>query len=266
MPIRRLNYTNRKRLKLGDISIIVRASKDIAPSFGARLDLSDYSFPPDANVFIEAYRQAMLMRFPCGTVGALICSDNQTLKQFESTEDVLFRVKVVAACGNAGIILGEADQIRPSTEEQRSENREPLLPVHYDPGLRDLPFRLSFEGEKPVILINGTIPGRESFGSSTEFLALVFPQILREILTRVLLIEQWEFDSTEGLTPDYEDDDWRNQWLRFSLNIPGVTNIPPPDEKGEQERISWIDDTVAAFARRLQVMEAFHQFWDGKER
>ena len=63
----RLNYTGRKKIFRHDISITVYDNKGIL-SFDADLKTDNYKLPEEAVIFIEAYRQAVWMRFPYGTI------------------------------------------------------------------------------------------------------------------------------------------------------------------------------------------------------
>lgn len=89
-----------------------------------------------------------------------------------------------------------------------------------------------------------------------RFFALTYPAVLRQILYRVLGVE--EFADVDGPL-----DDWRVQWLRFASNLPGI--FPPPkatendgDEDAlESSQLEWIEDTVDAFCTHHKVLERF---------
>ena len=69
MPVRRINFTGRKRLTAADVEI--RLHDDATPlSFEvSKLSLKRHNLAEEAFVCVEAYRQSSWMRFPLGTVG-----------------------------------------------------------------------------------------------------------------------------------------------------------------------------------------------------
>ena len=75
--------------------------------------------------------------------------------------------------------------------------------------------------------------------------------MLREILTRVLLVEKHDDDSNL--------DDWKSQWVRFASLSPGLGDLPDPKET--DERSDWIDKAVFAFAKQIQTCARFSEFW-----
>ncbi|MEY2878027.1 MAG: hypothetical protein RLZZ15_407, partial [Verrucomicrobiota bacterium] len=65
--IRQINHTGRKRISRDAVRISLREA-DGRLAFDASLKLGEYSLPPDAHVWVEAYRQASWMQFPWGRV------------------------------------------------------------------------------------------------------------------------------------------------------------------------------------------------------
>src|SRR4029077_18655632 len=98
------------------------------PYFDATIRLSEYKFPPDARVVVEAYRQTILMRFDFGSVSVPKVPADRHLSDFLTVENVLFRLKVPAASGRPGLLLGEAEQLRPRLPNEEPQRRLPLLP------------------------------------------------------------------------------------------------------------------------------------------
>src|SRR5437879_1140605 len=130
MSIRRINSTGRKRILREDARIFVRADSDGVLSFDATLNLTDYGLPDDANVFVEAYRQTSLMRFPHGTVAAPQPAHGlaRRLTEFTSRDGLLWRVKVTSTGDRAGVLLAKGDRIPVSDDEEQPDNRIALLP------------------------------------------------------------------------------------------------------------------------------------------
>lgn len=243
MPIRKLNYTSRQRIRRSDVDIVMRRSPGSPPSFDASINLRAYSFPPDAKVFVEAQRQTTLMRFPWGSVSVPVPAESRTLSAFDDGARILFRVKVTDVSAKPGILLGVADQLRPREADDQPDKRIPLLPPEPD-DLGDEIWRISFEGD-PTLLVNRALPDWKATVRSEAFRALVYPAALRMILTRILLRESYT------ATDDF--DDWRSRWLLFAMRLPGAGAVPPAKESYED----WIESSVAAFARRFSMRERY---------
>ncbi|MFQ5688063.1 MAG: hypothetical protein ACE5GV_15555, partial [Candidatus Scalindua sp.] len=124
----RLNYTGRKKIFRHDISITVFDSNGIL-SFDADLNTDNYKLPEGAEIFVEAYRQAVWMRFPYGTVKDRKQPENRRLSDFDSLDGILFRVKITQSDGVHGKLLAIAERIKPRKPEDEDENRECILPA-----------------------------------------------------------------------------------------------------------------------------------------
>lgn len=251
--IRRFNYTDRIRILRKDIRITLREENG---KFVFDADLSallDYELPADSFVFVEAYRQTNWMRFDFGQVGAITPVKQRDLSQFETPDGLLFRVKVTPN-GDTHTLLAEADRIPLTGPEQDEGERTPLLPVKGQK-LGEEIYRLDFSGDRPLLLINSDAGNYTNIGRSPAFMSLVYPIVYREILNRILLIDEHD--------DDVNLDDWRSQWVKFAKLYPGLGELPEP--KDCDGRSDWIDKAVAAFATKLQTRAKFAEFWKDAE-
>ena len=250
--IRRFNYTGRKKIFREDVPISLTGSK---PIWGFDIDLkriSEYGFPPNARVYVEAYEQTSYMRFDFGSVEkiALLSKDVRILSEFEGSDGVRFRVKVVDPSLDAKL-LAEADGILPLAPEESEQNKLPLLPVrHHDLG-QEL-WKIDFEEgteNRPTLLVNKFIEDRTAFVRSPLFMSLVWPNIFREILVRILVIDEYkELD---------EQENWRCLWLNFARTFfPGQPLPPDQDQEGIYE---WISDTVSAFCVKSTLLAKYKE-------
>ena len=267
--IRRFNYTRRRRIRRQDVRVSVRSNGDTLPIFSADLSLDRYSLPGEARVFVEAYRQTSFMRFPWGRVGQLAPAVDRTLTEFGTADGVLFRVKIVEPLDNGNgrpaRLLALANQISPKRLDQARLQSLSLLAVT----LADLEevWRVDFspDGGEPTLQVNQRlVRSHHALVRSQEFVSLALPQVFRAILTQVLMIDR--FDAIE------DEADWHSLWLRFSQTLPGVGEAPQPacGDRGELENADelerWIDDAVAAFARKFRVDRRFSDWWsDGED-
>lgn len=247
----RLNYTGRKKIFRHDISITVFDNTGIL-SFDADFKTDNYKLPEDAEIFIEAYRQAVWMRFPYGTVKDHKQPENRRLSDFDSLDGILFRVKITQSDGIHGKLLAIAERIKPRKPEDEDENRECILPAR---SLEmDCLWRIDFSDDRPVLLISKQAGSKDAICRSKEFISLVYPAAFREILCR-LLTDQ----------PDDSDDmdNWRCQWREFIKILPGIDDLPDPSETNQHEE--WLDGAVDAFSRSQNVLDIFTSYWQDKE-
>lgn len=250
MAIRRINYTNRKRISQKDVKIYVYPSDNDSPTFDANLGLDKYDLPEDSQVYVEAYRQTSWMRFNYGSVGKIQTPSDRELTEFDSPEVIRFRVRVTSVKNPKGVLLAEADKIRPQFPEEESDERYSLLPAKPDEDLQDQVFKLNWD-DRPILLINSEVGDWRSVARDPVFVSLVYPSVLREILNRIIHVEK-HFD-VDLMS------DWKSQWLHFASHLPGVSDLPEEDETVKFD--DWIDEAVSAFCRHFNIQEQFMNYW-----
>jgi len=259
--IRRLNYTGRKRIRREDARIaLLDANAEGSRTFAADLSLARYQLPPDAVVFIEAYRQTTWRRFHFGRVSALEPPTDCSLRAFGSGEGVRFRVKIVEKRDDGeatlpAVILAGADQIRPQQETKGKAATESLLAVEWgnDEEYRHIPYRLEFgEDAEPLLRVSSyQVTDRDAFVRSPEFICLVAPELFRAILVRILLVDQ--YDVHEGA------EEWQMLWIRLARELPDMSVMPSRDDAAALD--DWIDVAVSAFAKRIDLRIRFAKWW-----
>lgn len=243
--IKRINFTGRRRILREDVRVYLRRRPGGPATFRAELDLSGYDLPADATVRIEAYRLTSWMSFELGTVGALDILGDHELLEFGDAEGVLFRVRVVSADPQKRVVLAEADQIHGIAHEEADDGREHILPV-VGADLEAAIWQVSFDNG-PALLVNRAIPDWQKAVKSPQFIALVYPAIVRIILTRAVKDDADPEDAVDPLA----------KWIRFAHTIPGVREYP--DDHREREQ--WIDDVVSAFCRWQKLLDRFIYSW-----
>lgn len=255
MTIRRINHTGRIKIRREDVDIIVNDNGPRRSDFRATLNLTGYSLPDTANIFVEAYAPSVCQRFSFGEIGNFRAPERLVLSEFDSAASIKFRVKVIASSNGNKHILAEADQLSSNSGEDGDSVR-PLLPVDRSNDLGDEVFRLDGlnENDSPVLLINASIADWKSVSTSRLFVALAFPSIIRQILTVVLL--------RDGHTDMDDTEDWRSLWLRFAHSFPSVSEIPDPSNELAVE--DWIETAVRAFAQFHDLLSHFQTSWTGE--
>jgi hypothetical protein len=207
--IRRFNFTGRKRISRTRLNIFLYATPDASLAFDAGLDMENLSLPFDAKIYIEAYRRTYLRRFACGTVAQPRLPRGQSLEGLDSGAHVMFRVKIVDGKGR---IIAVADRVIARRSEDEDASKQCLLPVEFA-DLGHSIWRLDLDSEWPSLLLNNRIDNiREIARADESFQALVYPEVVRQILHHIVIEE----DHTD---PDTDPDDWMNLWLRFAIGL-----------------------------------------------
>ena len=251
--IRKFNYTGRKRIARTRISITLVNNPDGPPSFDAEFDLDGVNVPSHGHIFVEAHRRAYFKRFPFGTVAHIQAPRNRYLEDLDPKALVMFRVKIVDVL-HRGRILASADRIVPRRTEEEAADRICLLPVDFV-DLGQSVWRLDLASDWPSLQLNRRIETvREIARSDNYFLSLVYPEVVRQILYKIVVQE----DHTD---PESDPNDWMSQWLSFVAEFFSRKQLPPSGESEPvlQEKLKWIDEAVEAFCSNNEMLSKFIQ-------
>lgn len=253
--IRRFNYTGRKRIPHGNISLRTQAHP-VHCLTDVSWDLSDFKFPSDAAIYVEAMAGGTpgSIRIPLGTVGERSLPDetHRRLDDFAGA-DVFFNFKVIDERSEAGRILGIARNLRPLQPgtDPSSAGKTPLLPVS-PCELGDEVWQLDFKNEKPCLLVNKSIDGiMDTARSDPRFFSLVYPAIVRRVLIQILIVNRFN-EIGNG-------DDWQSQWLAWARLHHQDASAPPeaePDDNPE-EFLEWIEQVASGFSKRWTTRARF---------
>lgn len=252
---RHLNYTGRQRVLREHVQVTIRpAGPGGPPVVSAQIDLTPYSLPPDAPVYLDAYRQTAWQRFAFGTAGAITPPPDCVLRDFGEGEGVRFRLVVVEpdrAAGTTARILARAEGIEPDHEGPRKS----LLPFEPDPGLRERVWTLDLDDQTgPLVRVSAhLVRDRQALARSDEFVTIALPEILRRIL---------EWALADGVPDD--DDEWdtiRGRWVRLACGLHGQARPPEEVDDDEDERAKWIEEAVSRFCRLHGIDAKFKSWW-----
>jgi hypothetical protein len=251
--IRKLNFTGRKKIPLRSAMVTLMNGDSHPHSFDIQLDLSELNLPDEALVYVEAYKRTSYMRFHYGTVGDLIVPASRDLTNIETGVIPLFRVKIVDKSAQHGQIIAMADKIHPKGTDAANNEKVSLLHVEFSEDLGSQVWRLDLEGDWPVLQVNNKIHSINDIAKSDKaFLALVYPEIVRQILNFIVESEQ--------LDPEIDEDEWYGLWINFVSSLPGVGSPPTgrdPNIKIDQK--DWLEKAVHGFCDRWHLLEQFQK-------
>lgn len=250
--IRRLNYTDRKRIDKTTVSITIdkaHSPRIVAADISAALAASA-GLPSDARIILEGYCRYHVERIPMGTVGApvskitarpLACADG-------IADRLRFNVKVVQKTGGPGLLKALAKSVPPVFINDLSLGLGILRT-----GLKDLKnqiWQLHIDEDGPILYLNEAIKGAQNaFRSDEVVVSLILPEILRQILLKVVFDDQGEVVKFDA----YEADAWQRDWIMFAGSMgESVENL---GEKADAE--DWVSGCVSKFCAKHKILEQF---------
>jgi hypothetical protein len=243
---RTFNFTGRKNINREDVPVTIDRTP-LGLAFNANPKLDGYGFPEDAEIWIEAYRGNLIKQCSWGKVSQPEAPLDRGLSDFEVPDGIQFRLRVVSlADGNLLKMLGEADHVVPTDADENPDNRRPLItPVPHDLGQQL--WKIDFVSDPPSLLVNNQAKdGWRDIARSSAFIALVYPQVMRSMLFKILIEDEWDEDGA----------DWQNNWVQFAKQTYTASVLPAVSDHEGREK--WIDDAVDAFASSKNLKD----LWD----
>lgn len=249
--IRRLNFTRRRRINQSDVQVRLWEENGQRKRFRLTANSKAYSgLPEEAQVCVEAYYKNMYTRYDIAPVHEFQGHCERQLEEGYG-DFAFFRLKIVGTDERGrGRILACADQIRPRKAEEEKAEQESLLPVSYV-NMGEEVWRLDYENGLPVLEVNERLKGTCDIRDDPSFCGLVFPAALKEILSRILLVEKY-YDV------DGSREDWQCRWLRLACSLPEVRELPAGGEFEQIEEmvgeyVAWVGEVIQAFCRKHQM-------------
>lgn len=256
--IKRCNYTGRK--KIPQKCIRIRIDRETR-TFEASWNLSNSNISASGEVYIEAFTSASpdVQRFFYGTVGTPNPGVTDRRIGMLNSEAIAFNFKVIDNSERYGCLLGIARNIRPVGDDEDDAGQQSILPIN-PVNLDQQVWRLNFTHGRPWLEVNNQIPNIMTIArEDRRFFSLVYPAVIRQILTRILIIEEW-------IDPDGSNDDWRVQWLKWGIHWHPDKERPIDGEPEHcrEDWLSWIEIVSESFCRQHSACEKFINF-DGEE-
>ena len=243
--IRRFNYTGRQKLPRENINLRLNRSGS-AMTFDVELTSFDnLGLPGSAQVFIEAYHQASYMRFDFGTIAQPQIPPDRPTYGFYDGSPVNFRVKIIDNSTEAGCILAVADHLNPLRDDGDVKG-DPLIPVRMVAGMGQEIWRVVWDATGPVLELNQEHAGiKETILQKHIFRSIVLPEVLRTVLTRILIDE---------MDLDEEHAERAKLWLKF---VSSFHNETEPEDEEFPTVDGWVNRVVQSFCSRHRFFDAW---------
>lgn len=245
----RLNFTDRQRILREHFDIIAR-SHDDQPLIEVALSFDSYAFPPNAHLYIEVtpvgIRDSHTIR--CGPVTKHRIGSRYNLPPLYKQRKLraqLFIVEPQTARILAASTITDIIDASGHSEEPQSQ-----LPIFRTDELEGELWKIdcTYAEDGPVLLVNQEIDDEEAFISDPIVQALIFPNIIREIV-------KWAIE--RHLSDVY--DEAVERWLTFFHNE-GLNLLSELDEQKEPS-VEEIEDiahrTATEFCKNHGFVEQF---------
>lgn len=250
---RTFNYTKRKKINRGDVSLTIVRPNFVPEVKVLKLDINRLRLPITGQVWLEIETGRVgLVRHPLGTVGSLDLNPSYSINE-RDLGNIRFRIKIVTQePGSAGKVLAEVDRLS-LTEDG---NVQSLLEVKPSDDLGQRIWKLEISESGPELLINTGVVDWREVGQSALFQALVFPEAVYEIYKWVAAYEDYDSGSIE--------EKWKNLFAATGHD-PNALNASPSrnaDDGEKAEYKEYLDRTAHevahAFARNHKALNQFN--------
>lgn len=246
---RTFNFTGRSRIARSDVDI--RLSED-TKAFTVELGDVNSELPDGTLAVVEAYERTTYERHALGRIPDALKRGPFLLERVQG-DAALFRVKFISENGALkGTLLAVADQISPTVKsgdgEDESDHKRVSL-LHARPAQLDgTPWRVVLDSQRfPMLEYEERLASQgfaQFISSDAHFRSLMMPEVVRQVLTHVLLIDR---------PSEFEDGTWQAEWTKLAASW---VHAPAPGEDEETEATQlWINDVVAAFSRQTKALE-----------
>ena len=247
--IRRFNFTGRVKIRQKSVKLEVSDINTTSVAFSCEADLLDYEFPSHASIFVEVYSKSFIRRrFSMGTIGEPISLVSVSIPEFSNFPAFNFRIYVIDMEGHYNKILGRSSTLFSATDED-GDGETSILPIRYVDDLNQI-WKLEFDADLPYLKINNKIEGIVDLVNSNEpFKHTFLPAVLREILTRLFIIDDDPFDESDVETP-------KGKWaifIRETIGKPDLLQKMVNDEEVTEDvygKMDSIEEIVDIFTKR----------------
>ena len=259
--IRKYNYTGKVNFNRNVIEVKLQ---DDNKNFEVKLnndDLKKNKFPSESSIILEVYNRYKNKRFSLGTIGKPHITTRFSLDEFSGYDKKTLRLRLkIIAADNSGLLLGKIQNLKFVNHENCESGSISILPLKRE-DLDKMIWDLDTNEENDVYLVeNINLTNSNFIQDFNRFGSLVFPEIVRRILTDILIIDHAKWENASDTTY------WQVKWLLFAktLNEKEIPKEAGPDENKEQKK-EWILECVNSFTNQLELVDKINDFFEDKE-
>ncbi len=251
---RRFNFTKRRRIYEAEAKISVVQG---ALSAGLTIKLEqtfarEGGYDEEDEVFIEAVQRIKVQRCRLGKILELQTKPiiTVTFSSFKDEKEVHYRIRVVDF--QTKKLKALAKNLHQVNRAQKSTELDSILPVALSVpedqiGERFWKVSCLMGTNDPVLILSSKKFSSYDSVRSAEFKALVWPEVLRQVLTYAYILH-WN-----------SPPEWSEKWARFvteNLGIPGIPDVPTnADDDYITKTADWIESAVCEFASRFSLSD-----------
>lgn len=241
-----LNFTGRQDIDRSLVRVGIREDDGKVLLDVMDLDLSGLHLPGSAAVAVEAYRQTVKVRVPCGSVSAIEKPKDVHLSAFDIADNIQLRVRVIGSEGTShGKVLAVADHLRGKAEAD--PDSEPLLKLQRAE-LGDLVWKFGIDGDRPILYINKYLQNHDRLINSEQFKALVLPEFVRQVALWV----------AQGMDDSQDPHSTISHWITYFVNIDvdlsyldEIRELDPVDPTSASVMELWAAQAASTFASKI---------------
>jgi hypothetical protein len=251
MTTARIKFLHRRKILQSDMEIRLEV---LGPTkrFSAKFNLDQYKFPPSSRIYIDAKQLLERIRFDFGPVSSPRTGTSVDISRLKG-ERITFDVLVVDA--SIARKLGSAETVRPLKAGDSSNDPKELLPIDASQRLDGVVWRIDYsdnwEGssDAPVLLFDKVAAhdSASDFSRNAWVRSLVFPSAMREILTKILLLDHHHYEPASTA--------WRDAWVRFAAKAAGQE--PPEVNEGDEGPAGDVDDWIGLVVGKVATHSQF---------
>jgi len=248
--IRRINYTDKIKIKREEIIIKLHRDTKEQLYFTADFKFDSKGIPSESKIFVEAYCNNIFKRFSFGTYANPRPPSDCFLIDF-GEEGILFRIKIVDSTSDFGKILADISHLQPETTS--SGEKISLLPVELDEQLGETIWRVDFSDDRPILRLNAGVAGiKDNLLKNPSLFSIILPAVVYEILMYLIFSGDYDYEAI--------DNTFYDNWIRFARNY-NPQNIPPKESSNE-EKLLWIHETMDAFSKKHEFKNKYISITD----
>lgn len=244
--IRKYNYTKRKKITHDRIRITLLNTEPLSFTIDL-INLDGLELNGDWKLYLEAYYNSSKLRYDCGTINNNEINTARSLegigRSFNDDSNVLFRLLVVD--DDSKMIMAIAKKLRPNKFD--SNSNKSIFHVDWNQDLSQELYKVTFEQDYPVLMINSKVKNGRSLFESNPYLKMII------LSTAVRIVALKIIETKDAI----DEGSWQDEWLSYIEKVLSVSCKEVRDGTTD-EYLEWVDLVVSKFCRKYRVLDRFN--------